>query len=282
MKMHCVEFWKETPRPLPNPPGTHAIQHIVFEDLGGPSSNTANLRIIELPSGPSGMLQSCFFIGQGKVKVYPREGFLKEISEIRGDEAVRAVWQEAGMDELMEDFTDLLDDSIDGADRVSRIVADLKGFSRVDQVGEEAADINRIIEQVCNVAAGQIKDKADVTIEAGVLPPFECYAAQLGQVFLNILINAVDAVTDRVAIHFATQYDGKNIIVKIRDNGSGMAPEIKARIFEPFFTTKDVGKGTGLGLTVSNDIIRSYDGRIDVESTVGEGTIFTITLPVKQ
>ena len=92
MKIHCVEFWKETPHQLPNPPGTHVIQHIVFEDLGGVTlsgvqfSNTANLRIIEVPSGPSGAMQSCFFIGQGKVKVYPREGFLKKISEILGKE----------------------------------------------------------------------------------------------------------------------------------------------------------------------------------------------------
>jgi signal transduction histidine kinase len=195
--------------------------------------------------------------------------------------AVQQAWTAADLGFVLQDFSDLIDESRSGAARVARIVADLKGFSRVDQGGEEAADINAIIRQVCNVAAGQIRGRLAPVFVLGEVPPLRCNAAQLGQVILNLLLNAADAVTPPGEVTFETSVAQGQLRLRVHDNGSGIPPAVMPRIFDPFFTTKEVGRGTGLGLTVSNDIVRAHGGRIEVDSRPGAGTTFTVWLPLR-
>ncbi|HEC17549.1 MAG TPA: two-component sensor histidine kinase [Sedimenticola sp.] len=197
--------------------------------------------------------------------------------------ALEQAWRREDMDFLLEDFQTLVQENIDGADRVARIVSDLKEFSNVDQGDDELADINRLIETVTNVAASQIQQKADVSLQLGSLPPTRCNPGHLGQVFLNMLQNSAQAMGDkRGKITLVSEAAGDTITVRIIDDGKGIPPEQLSRIFDPFFTTQDVGQGTGLGLTVSRDIIAAHGGSLDVESRPGEGTAFTIRLPVKR
>lgn len=198
-----------------------------------------------------------------------------------GDPArIASAWQTADLDFVLEDFPALLLESINGADRVARIVSDLKGFSKVDQAEEEFVDLNDSIRSACNVAASQINRSADLKLMLGVLPPLRCNAGHLSQVFLNLLLNAAHAMEKRGEIGIQSGVENNQIVVCISDTGSGIPPEILSRIFDPFFTTRDVGSGTGLGLTVSRDIIAAHGGNIEVDSKVGVGTTFTIYLPL--
>ena len=183
------------------------------------------------------------------------------------------------IDLINEDIEDLLVESQEGAQRVTEIVQNLKGFSRVDQLEEIAADINDCIEKTLNIARNEIKYKATVEKKYGDLPTLVCYPQQLNQVFLNLLVNAAHAIEDKGIIKVSTEYSNNQIIIKIADNGSGIPNDNLPRLFEPFYTTKEIGKGTGLGLSIAYDIIKKHNGEIRVTSTEGQGTTFTVTLP---
>ena len=213
--------------------------------------------------------------------------YAKKIASLKpavaaGDAAqTAALWQQLDMDFLLDDFVALLDDSIVGADRVARIVTDLKGFSNVDRQEEAVIDLNDNLEAACKVVATRLP--AGVTIEQDLhpLPPFLCLPGHLNQVFLNLLLNAAQAVpagTGRVVVRSAAA--DEEIVIEVGDNGCGIAPENLARVFDPFFTTRAVGQGTGLGLTVSRDIVLVHNGSIDIQSRPGAGTTVTIRLPV--
>lgn len=200
--------------------------------------------------------------------------------KMQGGEQLAAAWKAADLDFVLEDFDALLQESVSGADRVARIVADLKGFSNVDQAEEEVVNLNDNIRSVCNVAASQIKSRAELILELGELPALRCMPGQLNQVFLNLLLNAAQAMQTRGEIRIQTNVMNGQIRIRISDTGSGIPEASLARIFDPFYTTRDVGQGTGLGLTVSRDVIVAHGGRIEVASEVGVGTTFTIDLPV--
>lgn len=206
--------------------------------------------------------------------------FAGRIRSLADPAELQAAWRQADLDFVLEDFAELLQESDHGAARVARIVADLKGFSRIDQVNEEEADLNEIIAQVCNVAAPQVQGRAELVQELGALPRLHCNAAQLGQVLLGMLLNAVQAMDAPGEVRFITDTVAEGIRIRIRDTGRGIPPEHLARLFEPFFTTRDVGQGTGLGLTVARDIVQAHGGSISVDSTLGQGTTFTILLPL--
>ncbi len=198
-----------------------------------------------------------------------------------GDAAqCQAVWKTGDLDFALEDFASLLRESLDGADRVTKIVADLKGFSNVDKAEEEVVDLNDNIRFAANVVAGQIKDKADLVLELGALPKILCLPGHLNQVLLNLLINAAQAIRDRGRITVQSSAAGGEIRVRVSDTGCGIPAGNLERIFDPFFTTREVGGGTGLGLTVSRDIVQAHGGRIEVESREGAGTTFTVILPI--
>lgn len=228
-------------------------------------------------NNPIGFIRSNLSTAQSYVQDFK---CIAGLVKSEGSEQLAAAWKAADLDFVLEDFTPLLQQSVDGADRVARIVADLKGFSNVDQAEEKVVDLNENIRSACNVAVGQVNARADLKLTLGDLPPLRCQSGHLSQVFLNLLLNAAHAMKTRGEIHIRSSVEDGRICIRVSDTGSGIAAEVLPRIFDPFFTTCDVGAGTGLGLTVSRDIIVAHGGSIEVESEVGVGTTFTIYLPI--
>jgi signal transduction histidine kinase len=195
---------------------------------------------------------------------------------------IAATWKDADMDYVLEDFGALLQESISGADRVKRIIADLKEFSNVDRSAEDVIFLNESVRAVCNIAHTQLGGDIELILGLGELPPFQCQPGHMNQMLLNLLLNAIQAIgDDKGVIRIETTMAGPDIRIRVADTGCGIPPENLAKIFDPFFTTRDVGKGTGLGLTVCRDIVQAHGGRIEVESKLGEGSTFTIYLPVQ-
>jgi signal transduction histidine kinase len=186
------------------------------------------------------------------------------------------------IDRIRQDLPELIAESHEGAERVRKIVQDLKSFSRLDSSTGEFSDINEGVESTLTIAWNELKYKATVTREYGQLPQVWCNMGQLNQVFLNILINAAHAIEEQGEIRIATWEEADSVRIAISDTGGGIPPENVKRIFDPFFTTKAVGKGTGLGLAIAYDIVvNKHGGQIGVTSEIGKGSTFTITLPVK-
>ncbi|WP_277057148.1 ATP-binding protein [Trichlorobacter lovleyi] len=184
------------------------------------------------------------------------------------------------IDFVLEDMESLLAESQDGAERVRRIVQDLKSFSHVDEAELKPVSIVDNLDSTLNMVRNEIKYVADVVKQYGDLPMVTCRPQQLNQVFMNLLVNAAHAIEGHGTITVRTWQEGEMVCISITDSGKGIAPEHLNRIFEPFFTTKDVGKGTGLGLSICYDIIHKHGGEILVDSTAGTGSTFTVRLPV--
>ena len=184
---------------------------------------------------------------------------------------------------LLEDIPILMGESKEGISRVKKIVQDLKDFSRVDSTQEwQWANLHQGLDSTINVAANEIKYKADVVREYGSLPDVECMPSQLNQVFMNLLVNAAHAMgPERGRITVRTGVRDDKVWLEFSDTGCGIPEEIRQKIFDPFFTTKPVGKGTGLGLSLSYGIIQNHNGKIELESVVGQGSTFRITLPIQ-
>ncbi|MDD5759428.1 MAG: ATP-binding protein [Desulfobulbaceae bacterium] len=184
------------------------------------------------------------------------------------------------IDFILEDIADLIRESLDGCDRVKKIVQDLKGFSRVDQATRQTVDIHECLDSTINIVWNELKYKAKIDKKYGATLPIACFPQQLNQVFMNLLVNAAHAIEKEGVITIKTWEDEEALFVAISDTGSGIAPENMGHIFEPFFTTKDVGKGTGLGLSIVYDIVtKNHQGDISVDSIVGQGTTFTVKVP---
>jgi two-component system NtrC family sensor kinase len=190
---------------------------------------------------------------------------------------------------VVEDLPKLIRESKEGLERVHRIVLDLRDFSRVGESEWQWTDLEKGLESTINIVWNELKYKAEVERQYTPLPPIHCLASQLNQVFMNLLVNAAQAIetSGRIVIRTGTEAASTDaasavdvVWVEIEDSGCGMSPEVQKRLFEPFFTTKPVGKGTGLGLSIAFAIIARHHGRIDVHSEVGCGTTFRITLPI--
>ncbi|MBI5557767.1 MAG: response regulator [Deltaproteobacteria bacterium] len=186
------------------------------------------------------------------------------------------------VDYLIGDIPALIKESLDGAERVRIIVQNLKNFSRVDHNEMSLTNINECIETTLNIVWNELKYKATVSKQYGDLPQIKASAQQLNQVFMNILVNAAQSMTTQGSITIRTWRDKGQVHVSIADTGCGIAPQHLTRIFEPFYTTKEVGKGTGLGMSIAYDIIKKHHGAITVDSEVGRGTTFTVSLPVAE
>jgi signal transduction histidine kinase len=188
---------------------------------------------------------------------------------------------------MFEQTFEIFVESKEGFERIKKIVSNLKSFSRIDQSSDyEAFDINAGIESTLVVAWNEIKYVADVRKELQPLPPVRCKGNEINQVFLNILVNAAQALGElkreqKGTIEIKTSQQDANVIISIRDDGPGIPESIQSKIFDPFFTTKAPGKGTGLGLSISYDIIvNKHGGALWVESTPNVGTTFFISLPI--
>lgn len=185
------------------------------------------------------------------------------------------------LDYVMGDTKQLIQESIDGAVRIKKIAQDLKNFSHVDKAEWKMSNINEGLESTINIVWNELKYKAAVRKDYGNIPLIMCNLRQLNQVFLNILINAVQAIEKVGEIAVKTWHDDDYVSVSISDTGSGIPEDKINRIFEPFYTTKDVGKGTGLGLSITYEIVKKHAGDIMVDSEVGKGTTFTIKIPLQ-
>ncbi|WLQ15751.1 ATP-binding protein [Hahella aquimaris] len=214
---------------------------------------------------------------------------LDEIEErLGGDKAeVKAIFKE--LEEKYEteyirgDVTDLMKESNEGIYRVKQIIQSLKDFSRPDTGQFELGDLNQYINKTLNIVHNEIKYKAEVIKDFGELPKIEMVESQIGQVILNLVVNAGHAIEHNGVIRVSTRVveDGF-VCVSVADNGSGIAKENLSKLYDPFFTTKPVGQGTGLGLALSYGIVNKHHGRLEVESELGKGTTFYVYLPVKQ
>jgi two-component system NtrC family sensor kinase len=188
--------------------------------------------------------------------------------------------QELEIEHVAKDAQDLIMESLDGVERVRKIVQDLKSFSRLDEGEPLPANVNECISTALNIVWNELKYKASVKKEFGILPITMCFPQQLNQVFMNLLVNAAHAIERHGDITVRSWHRDNSIYVEISDTGRGIPEEQVQRIFEPFFTTKKVGEGTGLGLSISYDIVKKHDGDISVRSTIDTGTTFTVRLPV--
>jgi len=181
---------------------------------------------------------------------------------------------------ILSDQTNLVDESKDGIKRIVAIVDNLKAFSRVDEADLKLADINQCLNSTIQIIWNELRYNIKLNKDLGTIPQIMCMPQQINQVFLNILMNAKQAMPDGGAIKIKTWSESESINISIADTGSGIAEDKIKNIFDPFFTTKPVGSGTGLGLSICYDIINKHGGDILVQSKSGVGTTFTIVLPI--
>ena len=196
---------------------------------------------------------------------------LKEINELEN---------EIDIDYILNDFPLVIKESEDGINRVKKIVSDLKNYAHPGSDKIQLTDINRNIESTLNMVWNELKYHVEVEKELNEIPAIECYPQLLNQVFMNLIVNAAQAIENKGKIKITSNRYNNHIEISISDTGVGIPEENLTKIFDPFFTTKDVGKGTGLGLHVCYNIVTKHNGTINVESKVGKGTKFTINLPV--
>jgi two-component system, NtrC family, sensor kinase len=168
-----------------------------------------------------------------------------------------------------------------GAERIRDVVQNLRLFSRLDEAEFKKVDIHEGLDSTIRLlaryyGAGHVSLNRDY----GNLPLVDCYAGQLNQVWMNLLVNAAQAVKDNGQVCITTRREGDMATITISDTGCGIAPEHLRKIFDPFFTTKPVGEGTGLGLSVTYSIVERHNGSLHVESQPGRGTTFKVTIPV--
>jgi PAS domain S-box-containing protein len=207
----------------------------------------------------------------------------ESLESVKDDAIIRKIDEkrkELKLDYLLEDVKILLKESLDGSDRVKRIVSELNSFSRMDEEEYKKANINECIESAITIVWNELKYKSTLKKEYGELPPIKCYPRQMNQIFVNLLINAVNSIADKGVITIKTWHKDGFVWMEVSDSGVGIPRQNLVRIFEPFFTTKEAGKGTGLGLSISYEIVQRHKGEITVESEIGKGTTFTIKIPV--
>ena len=189
----------------------------------------------------------------------------------------------SGLDYVKENLGRLLNSTRQGVKRVADIVQSLRGFARLDRAQDHHADVREAIRSALEMIRGRL-DRRGIAVEEhlGEVPPVVASPAQLNQVFLNLLVNALQAIEEtnrgdgRIAITAGTT-DGQ-VVVEIADNGCGIPDDVLPQIFDPFFTTKGVGDGTGLGLSITHGMVHDQGGRLEVDSTLGEGTRFRVIL----
>ena len=254
------------------------VAHEINNPIGFVSSNLTVLADYQKDVG--GLLVACRKLISNLKEQMSENGIPPSIAEQIGHVEERE--SKADIDFILEDIPALMKESNEGTERIKEIVRDLKDFAHPGEQELKYADINKNLDSTVNVVWNEVKYKARVTKDYAELPLVLCYPQQLNQVFVNLLVNSVQAMKEMGEIRIATRALNGSVEIKIRDTGEGIPEESLSRIFDPFFTTKAVGKGTGLGLNVAHSIIKKHKGTIDVESRVSKGTTFTILIPVDE
>ncbi|MCD9006882.1 sensor histidine kinase [Luteimonas sp. XNQY3] len=196
---------------------------------------------------------------------------------------IDATRERLDVDFISRDLPQLLTESRQGIERVTRIVRDLRDFSRSDRPHAwRLADLHAGLDSTINIVWNELRYKATLVKEYGTLPMIECLQSELNQVFMNLLLNAGQAIEEPGTITVRTGHEPGQVWIEIGDTGPGIPPEVMQRIFDPFFTTKAVGEGTGLGLSISYGIVAKHHGRIEVDSAPQAGSRFRVILPVRQ
>ncbi|WP_271408333.1 ATP-binding protein [Pseudomonas sp. Q1-7] len=200
-------------------------------------------------------------------------GSLEELQQLK---------QSLEYDYIRNDVEALIHESGDGIERVKKIITSLKDFSHIEEEEFRPADLHKGVDSTLNLVNNELKYKAEVVREYGALPLVECIPSQINQVVMNLLINAAHAIEGFGRITLRSGHEDDWVWLEVEDDGKGIDPAILHRIYEPFFTTKPVGKGTGLGLALSYNIVQKHNGRIEVASQPGQGTRFRVWLPHQQ
>jgi PAS domain S-box-containing protein len=203
---------------------------------------------------------------------------------------LRSAWEELGKHlpreaaeparMLHDEMFELLDDSIEGVERTTSIVRDVRSFAHGGNGERESVDLNELLEQVLRIAAPQLRHRANLVRTFEKVPPVWAAAQELKQVFLNLVVNAGQALESEGTVEVTTRRTRDGVAVTVRDDGCGIPAEHQDRIFDPFFTTKPVGEGTGLGLAISHQILRAHGAEIQLTSEPEMGTTFTVHLPI--
>lgn len=202
--------------------------------------------------------------------------------------AMRDAEEQADVEYLCARIPKAFARTTDGIARVRSIVQAMKRFSHATSTEAAPADLNEAIETTLAVCRNEYKYVADVSLHLGELPPVTCQVSELNQVFLNLILNAAQAIEEQVCgsdargrIAISTRVCGAEAVIEIQDDGPGIPAELQDRIYEPFFTTKEVGKGTGQGLALARATIERHAGVLECASSCGQGTTFTIRLPLQ-
>ncbi len=206
------------------------------------------------------------------------------ISAARPDlfEAIETLCERTDMNYTLSNLQGLLQRTREGLKRIQHIVKELRVFARLDEGELDQVNLNDGIESTVTIVMGNAKRKqVTITLDLQPLPTVTCYGARINQVVMNLVSNAIDACREggRVTVRSRPEADGDWVRIEVEDTGSGIAPEIRDKIFDPFFTTKPVGIGSGLGLSISYGIVQDHGGTIEVDSTPGVGSTFTVRLP---
>nr|BFE73486.1 hypothetical protein GCM10020092_067870 [Actinoplanes digitatis] len=215
-----------------------------------------------------------------------RECLAPDLGELEWAERIRraqAAEVKADIDYLVDEIPAAVSQSLEGIERVASLVRAMKSFSHKGSAALTAADLNEAVRTTLTIARNEVKYVADVVLELGELPPVLCHLGDMNQVFLNLLVNAADAVKEkggRGEIRISSALEGSTAVIAFADNGTGIAEHVQPSIFDQFFTTKDVGKGTGQGLPLARAVLEKHGGSIEMSSTPGEGTVFTLRLPI--
>ena len=191
------------------------------------------------------------------------------------------------IEDLRNDLPPALDRVVDGLGRIAEIVRSMKEFSHVDQREMSRVDLNRAIGSTLIIARSEYKYVAEVATDFQEMPPVTCHGGQINQVVLNLVVNAAHAIADKVRgtpekglITVRTRAENGFAVISVTDTGGGIPEAIRKRIFEPFFTTKEVGRGTGQGLSIAHNVIKSHGGQLEFTTELGKGTTFVVRLPL--
>ncbi|MGZ6863623.1 MAG: sensor histidine kinase, partial [Blastococcus sp.] len=206
------------------------------------------------------------------------------IGWIERQERVREAEAGIDFDYLQKEIPSAVEQTMEGIQRVSTIVRAMKTFSHPGHKEQVPADLNEAVAATVTVTGHQVSEVADLVLDLGDLPPVRCNIADLNQVFLNLIVNAADAIEDtgrRGVIAVSTVLEGDDVVIRVSDTGGGIRENVRPKIFDPFFTTKDVGRGSGQGLPLARGVIQEgHGGSLTVESVIGQGTTFAVRIPV--